>query len=162
MFLGCSNLGSRFQVRQFYATLKKLDLVRFVMCTLVSRVNMMFYTLIKGYTVTGNRLHMTNLTRSKNCCQRGFCCIFRWLSCHPKNCNSSNDLDLQNYPKLCQLLFQPKNGSLNKTKEILELQISKQAQLFSFINKSHIPLSICYFFSFLRANVSSNKEKIIR
>ena len=31
------------------------DLVKFVMCALVSRVHMMFYTLRKGYTVPGNQ-----------------------------------------------------------------------------------------------------------
>ena len=34
---------------------KSLDLVKFVMCALVSRVRMMFYTLRKGYTVPGNQ-----------------------------------------------------------------------------------------------------------
>ena len=31
------------------------DLVKFVICTLVSRVHMMFYILTKGYTVFGNQ-----------------------------------------------------------------------------------------------------------
>ena len=32
-----------------------LELVKFVMCILVSRVHMMFYILTKGYTIPGNR-----------------------------------------------------------------------------------------------------------
>ena len=32
-----------------------LDLVKFVMCTMVFRVHMTFYTLTKGYTVPGNQ-----------------------------------------------------------------------------------------------------------
>ena len=33
----------------------KVDLVKFVMCTQVSRVHMMFYILTKGHTVPENR-----------------------------------------------------------------------------------------------------------
>ena len=34
---------------------EKSDLVKFVMCTLVSRVHIPFYKLFKGYTVPGNQ-----------------------------------------------------------------------------------------------------------
>ena len=34
---------------------QEMDLVEFVMCTLVFRVHMTFYSLTKGYTVPGNQ-----------------------------------------------------------------------------------------------------------
>ena len=40
------------------------DLVKFVTCTLVSRLQMTFYILTKGIQSLETRVHMTNLTRS--------------------------------------------------------------------------------------------------
>ena len=40
---------------QRFIALESWDLVKFVMCALVSRVHMMFYTLRKGYTVPGKQ-----------------------------------------------------------------------------------------------------------
>ena len=44
--------------------MKITELLKFVMCTLVSRVHMTFYVLIKGYTVPENQDTRKNLTRS--------------------------------------------------------------------------------------------------
>ena len=43
------------------------DLVKFIMCTLVSRLNMTFYILTKGSQSLGTRVHMTILTISDIC-----------------------------------------------------------------------------------------------
>ena len=42
-------------IENLYPYEKSWDLVKVVMCALVSRVQMMFYTLRKGYTVPGNQ-----------------------------------------------------------------------------------------------------------
>ena len=41
-----------------------IDLVKFVMCIMVSKVHMIFYILTKGYIVLG-KAHMPNLGRSE-------------------------------------------------------------------------------------------------
>ena len=53
--LGLPYSGNINWIRAPKIIMKFLDLVKFVMCALVSRVHMMFFTLRKGYTVPGNQ-----------------------------------------------------------------------------------------------------------
>ena len=53
--------------------LKFVDLINFVMCTLVSRVHMTFYILKKGYIVPGNQGTFDKLNQI---CILSFCSIF--------------------------------------------------------------------------------------
>ena len=59
-------------------TVDTLDLVKLVMCTLVSRVHMSFYILTKEYTVSGNqgthdKLNQVNFSHTKcNIRMKGF------------------------------------------------------------------------------------------
>ena len=60
-----NNFNSQIQWRYFHsfnfintircAILRNLDLIKFVICTLVSRVHMASYALTKGFTVPGNQ-----------------------------------------------------------------------------------------------------------